>query len=82
MIVLSMHTSCFYIALKPLQNVEALNNNIELESHDSPTGLDIQDGFFTQIFGTSVGRTGIVGPVSTCLFHMAILGFSQYGYFR
>lgn len=53
-----------------------------LESHDSPTGLDTQDGFFTQIFGTFVGMTGIAGRVSTCLFFMAILGFSQYGCFR
>lgn len=82
MIVLSMHINCFYIALKPLQNVEALNNNMELDSHDSPTGLDIQDGFFTQIFVALVGMTGIVGPVFTCLFHMAILGFSQDSCFR
>lgn len=81
-IVISMHTNCFYIALKPLQNIEALNNNMGLESHDGPTGMDIQDDFFTQIFGTLVGMTGIVGPVSTCLFHMAILDFSQYGCFR
>lgn len=55
-----------------------LLQNVRLESLEGSTELNIQDSFFTYVFGTSVGMTGIVkaGKASLFFLHFSpCLGF-------